>query len=98
MCPSYWLEHLLDICPGVVLQDPPVVLCIIILLLRTSGLNFSPNSCIEMVNTDTYLIDYHMYLLFSRPMYQVHTTALRVFIKLKSDLCMLSGKQICKMK
>jgi len=27
MCPSYQLEHLLDICPGEVLQDPPVVLC-----------------------------------------------------------------------
>jgi hypothetical protein len=27
MCLSYWLEHLLDICPGEVLQDPPVVLC-----------------------------------------------------------------------
>jgi hypothetical protein len=26
MCPSYQLEQLLDICPGEVLQDPPVVL------------------------------------------------------------------------
>jgi hypothetical protein len=24
MCPSYWLGHLLDICPGEVLRDPPV--------------------------------------------------------------------------
>ena len=29
MCPSYQLGHLLDICPGEVLQDPPVVLCAI---------------------------------------------------------------------
>ena len=27
MCPSYRLEHLLDMCPGEVLWDPPVVLC-----------------------------------------------------------------------
>jgi hypothetical protein len=27
MCPYYQLEHLLDICPGEVLQDPPIVLC-----------------------------------------------------------------------
>ena len=27
MCPSYRLGHLLDICPGEVLLDPPVVLC-----------------------------------------------------------------------
>jgi hypothetical protein len=27
MCPSYLLGHLLDICPGEVLLDPPVVLC-----------------------------------------------------------------------
>ena len=27
MCPSYQLEHLLDICPGEELRDPPVVLC-----------------------------------------------------------------------
>jgi hypothetical protein len=25
MCPSYWLGHLLDICPGQFLRDPPVV-------------------------------------------------------------------------
>jgi hypothetical protein len=27
MCPYYQLEHFLGICPGEVLQDPPVVLC-----------------------------------------------------------------------
>lgn len=27
MCPSYWLEHLLDICPEEVLWQSPVVLC-----------------------------------------------------------------------
>ena len=29
MCPYYMLEHLLDICPGVVLLDPLVVVCLI---------------------------------------------------------------------
>jgi hypothetical protein len=27
LCPSYQLEHLLDICPGEVLLDPQVILC-----------------------------------------------------------------------
>jgi hypothetical protein len=31
MCPFYWLEHLLDICPGEVLWDPLVILCPIFL-------------------------------------------------------------------
>jgi hypothetical protein len=31
MCSSYRLGHLLDICPGEVLWDPPVVLCPIFL-------------------------------------------------------------------
>jgi hypothetical protein len=29
MCPYYKLDHLLGICPGVVLRDPLVVLCLI---------------------------------------------------------------------
>jgi hypothetical protein len=28
MCPSYQLGHLLDICPGEVLLDPPIVILI----------------------------------------------------------------------
>ena len=37
MCPYYILEHLLGICPGVVLLDPPLVLC--------------PIPCMEMLNS-----------------------------------------------